>query len=155
MELQILCGIPGSGKSTLVPKLKGYLVSTDEIRKFLWKDESVVKHDRLVFNLAETIIDYLFKSKENVIFDATNLTIAKRNRFINLAKKYKANVLVHWVNCPLQDAIERNLNRERKVPVAVIKALYKTFQAPRLEEGINVIKIYNKDLDITEVIGDE
>lgn len=30
----LLCGIPGSGKSTIAKDLNGYVVSTDSIRKF-------------------------------------------------------------------------------------------------------------------------
>ncbi|MDA8211392.1 MAG: AAA family ATPase [Clostridia bacterium] len=152
MKFHILCGIPGSGKSTIARRLPGYVVSTDTIRKFLWQDESVVKHDKLVFHLAESISNYLLALGEDVIFDATNLTIVKRRRYINLARRYHATVTLHWVNCPLQTAIERNSRRERKVPVTVIKSLYNSFQKPKLEEGIDVIKVYGQGLNLTKVI---
>ncbi|MFZ5754945.1 MAG: AAA family ATPase [Bacillota bacterium] len=64
MKLHILCGIPGSGKSTLGTRLPGYIVSTDSLRKFLWNYEAIVQHDTLVFTLAEKIIAYLL-SKGN------------------------------------------------------------------------------------------
>lgn len=152
MKLHILCGIPGSGKSTLVQRLSGFVVSTDNIRKFLWQDESVVKHDKLVFHLAESIIDYMLSKGKDVIFDATNLTIAKRSKFINLGKRHRATVVLHRVNCPLETAIERNSRRDRKVPVPVIKSLHKSFQMPKLGEGIDVIKVYGKELSLTKVI---
>jgi len=56
----MLCGIPGSGKSTVAKDLPGFLVSTDSVRKFLWDGESVVKHDKLVFEVAESIIKICF-----------------------------------------------------------------------------------------------
>lgn len=152
MKFHILCGIPGSGKSTVARRLAGHVVSTDSIRKFLWQDESVVKHDTLVFNLAESILDYLLNLEKDVIFDATNLITLKRRRFINLARKYQATVTLHWVNCPLETAIERNSKRERKVPVPVIKSLYNSFQMPKLEEGIDVIKVYGQELNLTKII---
>lgn len=150
MKFHILCGVPGSGKSTLTKRLSGYVVSTDSIRKFLWGDESVIKQDKLVFDLAESIIDYMLTFEQDVIFDATNLTAAKRARFIKVARRHQAAVLLHWVNCPLQTALERNSERERKVPVTVIKSLYKSFQMPKTEEGIDIIKVYGPDL--TEII---
>jgi len=146
MILHLLCGIPGSGKSTLSGRLQGYIVSTDSIRKYLWNDESVIEHDWLVFRLAETIAAYQLKMKSDVIIDATNLTVRKRSRFIMLAGKNGARVIIHWVDCPLETAIVRNRARQRQVPVKIIAALNSSFQRPQHQEGINVIKVYNKDL---------
>lgn len=73
MEFHMLCGVPGSGKSTLGKELSGYTKSTDSIRKFLWDDESILKHDQLVFRIAEIIMEYILSSGGNIIFDATNL----------------------------------------------------------------------------------
>ncbi len=148
MILHMMCGIPGSGKSTLAGRLPGYNISTDRIRKFLWHDESVVVHDRLVFQLAEQIAGYLLKLGEDVVFDATNLTVAKRGRLTGLAHKYKARVVLHWINCPLKTAVQRNAGRERRVPVKIIKSLYNSFQMPTNREGISIIKEYNQNLKI-------
>lgn len=152
MILHILCGIPGSGKSTISQRLNDYVVSTDHLRKCLWGDESIIKYDKLIFDLSEKIISYMLKNNDPVIFDATNLTKARRSKLINLAKSFNAQVILHWVQCPLEIAIERNLQRERKVPIHIIKALYNSFQEPTLEEGLDKIKIYNSDLNLTEVI---
>lgn len=152
MEFHILCGIPGSGKSTLLKQLPGYIVSTDTIRKFLWNDESIVKHDKLVFEIADGMIKYMLSVKNNVIYDATNLTIEKRRKYILLAKTFGADVTVHWINCLVGVAIGRNAKRERKVPVPVILALYKALQPPGISEGMDRIKIYREDLSLVEVI---
>lgn len=152
MKLHLMCGIPGSGKSTLARQIPGYLVSTDSIRKFLWQDESVVKHDKLVFNLAESIVDYVLGRCWDAVLDATNLTVAKRTRFINLAVKHGARVMLHWVKCPLETAIERNFCRDRQVPVEIIKSLYKSFQMPTNDEGLNVIRIYDPFLRTEKII---
>lgn len=152
MSLYMLCGIPGSGKSTISEHLSGHVVSTDSIRNFLWQDAAIVKHDALVFQLVENIIDYLLGNGENVIFDATNLTVKIRRKYIELAKAHHAPVILHWVDCSLATAIERNAKRDRKVPVPVIKGLYKSFQRPEIEEGFAVIKVYGEDLHIREII---
>lgn len=148
MILHILCGIPGSGKTTVAKRLPGYVVSTDSIRKYLWGDEAVVKHDKLVFQLAEAIIDYLLGRGEDTVFDATNLTTVKRARFINIAKKHKATVVLHWIQCSLPAALQRNARRERRVQERVIKALFKSFQTPFFAEGIDIINIYGESLDL-------
>ncbi len=151
MKLHMLCGIPGSGKSTLVGRLSGHVVSTDSLRKYLWGEESVVKYDPLVFTMADDIIDYLLGIGRNIIFDATNLTIDRRVKYIALAHKFGARVVLHWVNCPLPIALERNSKRERKVPIPVIRALYNSFQVPSVKEGLDVIKIYGPQLEIQKI----
>ncbi|MEW6623911.1 MAG: AAA family ATPase [Bacillota bacterium] len=152
MEFNILCGIPGSGKSTLVSLLPGYVVSTDRIRKFLWQDESIVKHDALVFSLVDSILNYMLKKKENVVLDATNLTKKTRKHYIKLGKKYQATVILHWIECPLDLALTRNFQRERRVPEEVILSLYHSFQEPHITEGMDLIKIYDINLEIKNTI---
>jgi len=78
MELHLLCGIPGCGKSTLAQSLTGYIISTDQFRKFLWGDENVCKHDKLIFRIVETLTEYMLSIKQNVIIDATNITPKSR-----------------------------------------------------------------------------
>jgi predicted kinase len=148
MDFHILCGVPGSGKSTVAKDLPGYVVSTDSIRKFLWDDESVIKHDKLIFEIAESIIKYMLTLEYNVIFDATNLTMKRRKKYIRFAKTLGANITVHWVNCPVAVAISRNAKRERKVPVPVIKAFHNALQPPAISEGMDKIIIYGQDLSV-------
>lgn len=147
-----MCGIPGCGKSTVASRIPGFIVSTDSLRKYLWQDEAVIKHDKFVFTLAEQIVDYVLGLNLDVVIDATNLTVSKRHRFISLAQKRSAKIYLHWVACPVETAIERNLSRDRKVPVDVIKALAKSFQRPRISEGLNAIKVYNPELQVRTVI---
>lgn len=152
MTLHILTGIPGSGKSTIARSIPGHVVSTDNIRKFLWQDESITSHDKLVFQLADCIMNYLLRRGQDVIFDATNVSAVRRKKYINLAKSHKAKVILHWVNVPVDTAIERNLKRQRKVPVRVIRALNKSFQEPKIKEGLDQIKIYGMNLELQKIV---
>lgn len=153
MILHLLCGIPGSGKSTVAKNIPGYVVSTDAIRKFLWEDESVLKYDKLVFELAESIIRYMLSRKHDVIFDATNLKVKIRTQYIRLAGDLGAKTIVHWVDCGLETAIKRNQERDRHVPVPVIRAFYKSLQPPTISEGMDRIVIYREDLSVVEEKG--
>lgn len=133
-------------------RIKGYIISTDELRKFLWQDESEFKHDKLVFTIAQSIISYMLSRTKDVVFDATNLTVSRRQTLIKLAREQGAQVILHWVDCPVQTAAARNLNRARKVPIVVIKSMFKSFQKPRLEEGLDAIKVYDENLDLERII---
>ncbi|MFZ5640783.1 MAG: AAA family ATPase [Bacillota bacterium] len=150
--LTLLCGIPGSGKSFLTGRLAGKVVSTDAMRKFLWGNESVVEHDRLVFDMAKLIIDYVLSKKVSAVLDATNLTRRRRQTMIDIALRHQAGVTVVWIDCPLEVALARNAVRDRKVPVPVIKALYKSIEEPDLNEGINIIKVLNADKQFKKII---
>lgn len=98
------------------------------------------------------MMKYMLSLGNDVIFDATNLTIERRVKYIRLAKTWGANVTVHWVNCPVEVAIDRNARRERKFPVPVIKALYNSLQPPTISEGMDKIIIYRQDLSVAEKI---
>lgn len=149
MTFHILSGIPGSSKSTVAANIPGHMVSTDSIRKFLWHNESITIHDKLVFEIAQDIINYLLRRGEDVVFDATNISALKRKKYIYLAKSYNAKVVLHWVNVPEKVAIQRNLNRQRKVvPIRAIRAMSKSFQEPKLKEGLDQIKIYGENLNL-------
>ncbi|MTV48299.1 AAA family ATPase [Heliobacillus mobilis] len=145
MEFHMLCGLPGSGKSTLVNRLQGYVVSTDSIRKFLWQDEAIICHDQLVFEIARQMIDYMLPRGNTVIFDATNMTRRNRKPFIQLAHKHGATITLHWVKTSLETALARNASRDRKVPVAVIRSMNKRFQPPRKDETIDHIVEYEEE----------
>jgi predicted kinase len=150
--LTLLCGIPGSGKSFITGRLDGKVVSTDALRKFLWGSESVVEHDRLVFDIIKSVIEYLLDKKDSVVLDATNLTRRRRKTMIDIARRYQAGVTVLWIDCPLEVALARNAARDRKVPVPVIKALYKSIEEPHLDEGIDLIKILNADKQYIKIV---
>jgi len=152
LELIILVGIPGSGKSTLTEELKGKTVSSDSLRKYLFGQEEIVQHDILVFQLCKFIIEYYLKKKWSVTFDATNTKKARRREYIEIAKELGAKVRIIWVDCPLKVALERNSNRYRKVPIEVIYSLYKGFEPPSLDEGVDVIEKRDKDMRVTETI---
>ena len=152
MYLHVLCGIPGSGKSTLAGCLQGYCVSTDSLRKYLWGNESVIEHDKLVFELAERTIRYLLGVGSNVIFDATNLSSKKRAGLVRLARENKSKVVLHLVDCPLEVALKRNRQRTRQVPEKIIISLFASFEYPAANEGFDIIKIYDRDKKLLKII---
>ncbi|OEF95722.1 ATP-binding protein [Desulfuribacillus alkaliarsenatis] len=151
MNLHVLCGLPGSGKSTLAKKLSGYKISTDELRAFLWGDATVIKHDKIVFDIAIRLLDYTLSNQLDVIFDATNLKKRNRKPILQVAKKHQAQVTLHWVHTPLDTALERNTKRERIVPPEIITKMHSSIEPPSLAEGINLIKTYNENLRLKKV----
>jgi predicted kinase len=137
-KLIILCGVPGSGKSTWVKNNQKHcsVVSSDSIRLELF--ESLVEANRgnnqeknaLVFKIFYKRITDLLKAGETVIADATNLRARDRKKLAALAEsESSATKLVVFKNTEL--ARINNLNRpeDQIVPDLVMEKMINRFQS--------------------------
>lgn len=140
LELIMLCGLPGSGKSTFTREFQGPVVSTDAIREMVTGDAANRSRDSLVFKLAQEMLAYYLFRNISVMYDATNLLRSSRRRIIALGRRYNARIRVIWIDCPPELAIRRNLQRKRQVPAHVIRRMHRQFQPPSPEEGIAAIE---------------
>lgn len=161
-QLIIMCGAPGSGKSTWVKKhfmsFLGYtkVISRDQIRFSMLKDdEDYFAHENEVYNkFIEEIKDGL-KYCDTTIADATHLNIASRTKLLrSLGKSLKGIKVVAVVIRPsLQITLTQNEMREGRslVPRDQVRRMYYQFTMPTLDEGFDEIWKYKKDkLEIEE-----
>ena len=148
--LILLCGIPGSGKTTYAKK---YIeehddtihISSDEIRKELWGDEAIQGDNNEVFLLMQSRTIEALNNGLSVIYDATNVTRKDRSYIIALCPKF-VKIECHIVWAPISHCIYRDeFMRKRTVGKAVIDKMLKRFQAPWYDEGIHDIKIILPD----------
>ncbi len=152
-ELIMLCGIPTSGKSTYVEKLK---------KLDYWKDAVVLSTDNYIEKQAQRLgltynqvfddvikdatreLEMEFnwsKSKgRNIIWDQTNLSVKTRKKKLSkLPSIYKRGVVYFTVS--LEDALERNNHREGKfIPESILKRMYEQFAIPTIEEGFDYVE---------------
>ena len=143
--LILLVGVPGSGKTTYAQK---YMqehtnvihLSSDNIRKELWGDESIQDNNNEVFTLMQTRAIDALNNGRSVIYDATNITRKDRSYIINLCPKF-VKIECHIIWAPIETCIERDAERERTVGKAVIDKMLKRFQPVWFDEGIDEIKI--------------
>lgn len=146
-KLYMLIGLPASGKPTIakeLSKLEGaIIVSSDEIRQELLGDINDQSQNTKVFEEVEKRIkEGLLKG--NVIYDATNINYKKRRAFLQRLNKIEVEKIAVLVATPYEECIERNANRDRKVPEEVIKRMYFNFYIPQYYEGFDDIQIrYN------------
>ena len=145
VKLSLLCGIPGSGKTTYAEKYieshPGTVhLSSDKIRKELWGDEATQGDNNEVFyRMQRRAIDGL-NFGYSVIYDATNVTRKDRAGIIAACPKF-VQIECHVVWAPIETCIERDAARKRTVGKAVIDKMLKRFQPPYYDEGIHEIKI--------------
>ena len=155
--LILLCGIPGSGKTTYAEKMKNsytYHLSSDAIRKELYGDENIQGNPSDVFALMQDRAIMLLNNGFDVIYDATNITRKDRASIITKCPRF-AQIECHIIWAPIETCIERDATRERTVGKEVIDRMLKRFQAPYYDEGIDKIRVIFPDgFDMQKYIDD-
>ena len=147
-KIIMMCGIPGSGKSTFCHR---YLT-----------DYAYISRDQIRFSLLNDADDYFAKEKEvmkkflekinmciqwgnDFIIDATHLTKSSRRKILSqliLPPLYPINeVYCIYMKTDLKLALERNSKRtgRKLVPNNVIKKMYEDLEEPELDEGFEKI----------------
>ncbi len=148
--LVVLVGPSYSGKSTVCEFFKRYykmnelpmrvrVVCPDDIREELLGDASDQSNGKMIFETAYERVDKALNSSLNtVFFDATSLTPARRKPLIEIAKKHRtpcfAVVMPDFTEEELTARVE---NRERKVPLDVVRAQKQRMVYPTVEEGFD------------------
>ena len=155
-EIVMLCGIPCSGKSTYVNKLRDYEY---------WKDAVVLSTDNYIEEQAKRLgmtynevfqdcIDEATRQLEmsfvrakeegkRIIWDQTNLSIkTRKKKLIKVPSIYKRTAV--WFQVDLEEALKRNGTREGKfIPESILKRMYHQFEVPTLEEGFDFVSCVN------------
>jgi predicted kinase len=152
-ECVMLCGIPTSGKSTYVEKLK---------KLDYWKDAVVLSTDDyiereakrmgLTYNqIFDDVIDNATRELElqlnmakdkgkDIIWDQTNLSVKTRKKKLRkLPSFYRRGVVYFEVS--LEEALERNKNREGKfIPESILKRMWHQFEIPTRNEDFDYVE---------------
>jgi predicted kinase len=152
-ELVMLCGIPCSGKSTYVNKLKkipywenAIVLSTDN-----YIEKVAQEHNTTYSEIFEDCIDEATRQLEiafieakdkgkKIIWDQTNLSVkARKKKLAKLPSFYPRGVIYFEIS--LEEALRRNENREGKyIPKSVLKRMYHQFEVPTLEEDFDYVE---------------
>ena len=149
--VQILIGIPGSGKSTYAvwksQEKNWEWISSDSIRKELTGSEEDQTINSKVFNLMYQRTIAALGLGHHVIYDATNLSSKNRMNFIKQVKsKFPKTYFIATVFAvPYEICCTRNLERERTVPQYVMDRMLKNFTVPAQAEGFDKIEVIGND----------
>jgi predicted kinase len=127
MEAVILCGVQGSGKTTL------------------YRDRFLETHVRVSMDLARTrareaaLMRTCLETGQRFVVDNTNPTPAERRVYVEAARAARFRVLGYLVEADEVEALARNAERtgKRRVPAAGVVGTARRLIRPTLEEGFD------------------
>lgn len=154
-ELHILCGIPGSGKSTwckaeqtaiAADNMQSARISRDVVR-FAWLDanpgSNYFEHEDDVFaEFCREIEDCLKIGFDHVFADATHISYGSRAKVLrNLLIDPDTKIVFDVFTTPFEICTYRNGQREGRecVPMSAMKSMQNGFKIPD-EAEINLFK---------------
>jgi len=132
MEVIIIVGIAGSGKTTVCKKLfpNHKHISLDEIRK----------HNR---RKEYKLIEQNLQQGNSIVIDDTNLTRHIRSGHIIRVKNYNPRIVAVFLDYSIQRIQMQNSKRERQLPDHVLFRMKKQLEPPSYDEGFDYIQTLN------------
>jgi len=149
--LEVLVGVPGSGKSTFLKEknVDFALISRDDTLMQFAKDNSIEgnysevwflltdENQKQIDKMLESKFTEAFKNKENIVVDMTNTTSKAKRKWFNKAKlnrKREYRVINTVFATPYNEVLRRLEKREKEtgkvIPDFVLRNMIKGFMIP-------------------------
>lgn len=142
MRIVLLCGLPGSGKSTYLAQTGLPGLSSDHVRYLLADDPTDQSlHDRVFETLRYLLRQRLQLGRAVTYIDATHLTPVERAPYIGMAHAYGCDIEAVFFDVPLEICLARNAARARNVPVEAMRAMAEKLVPPSEAEGFTRVEI--------------
>lgn len=171
---EVMVGLPAMGKSTLVESKKKiydvigmgvFVYSTDaEIERWSafngWTyDEGFAEFVESATKYMDEMLEIAIRSRQDIIWDQTNLGVGKRRKIINRMKQAGYQVRCECIVPPendydgdKEDWVARLANRPGKtIPQHVLSNMIESYVVPTIEEGFDMITFYNMHGDLLAI----
>ena len=136
-KILILRGLPASGKSTYAKNLltqnphAGKRLNKDELRAMLDNSVHSKTNEKFIENVRDMMLVEALKEGKNVVIDDTNLSERPVERIKEVVQKYirdsgeAVHIEIKDIKTSLEECLERDKKREKKVGENVIMKMYK------------------------------
>lgn len=159
-ELIVMVGIPGSGKSTWIANFLGFsgtirkeytVISSDNIIEDFAKSEGKTysdvfdKYIKQASNLVQLNAKNAFESRDNVIWDQTNLSVKSRRKILKLVPDEYYKIAVAFEPADMDEIWRRLENRSKEtgktIPPHVVNQMVRNYSPPTKNEGFDKVII--------------
>lgn len=130
-KIIMLCGLPGSGKSTWAmkeaekPHVKR--INKDEIRHMVNNSKFTKGNEKDVLKIRNMLIEHWLGKDYTVIVDDTNLHPKHETYLKQLAEEWRCTFEKIVFNTPVEECVKRDLKRENSVGQDVIYRMYEQY----------------------------
>jgi len=134
--LLILCGLPGSGKSTYCQHSNSNFIrlSSDDYIEKVARDQGKTYNEVFSYAIRDADrdfkqkLDYYADTEYNIIIDRTNLTVKTRRKIINKFKNHQKMIV--FFNVPLNTIKERNIRPGKIFSEEMLDDMYSRLEIP-------------------------
>lgn len=151
-EIILLIGLPASGKSTYISKMKGkYTIVSNDLYvekianklKITYEEAfKKINKDDVLGNTRKEF-DKAISKNQNVIVDNTNMNVKERSYFMkSTSEEYKRIAIIFKISdAELRKRLDkRGKDTGKVIPYEVIKAMKARYEPPTKKEGFHEIK---------------
>lgn len=150
----VMCGIPGSGKSTFVKRMLTSLsgaevISSDDIIEQAAKEQGKTYNEVFSQEIDDAnmkFFDRLVNTETEVIFvDRTHVSVKSRRRILDILKMRDYYIVGVFVSPPSNENAKAKWSQEmnnrigKTIPEFIIKTMSVSWKEPSLEEGFDEV----------------
>ena len=135
-RLILLCGIPGSGKTTIALAMGARLercvhIETDAIRQMIAKPQYASVESRFVYRAGTAVAAEALRNRYDVVFVATFAKEEFRREAISKLGALSQAWLMVWAWCDPELAFHRSSQRNPRVRREDFMRLWRTYDPPK------------------------
>ena len=137
----LMCGLPGSGKSHYLREYPGHaqiVICPDEFRLILIGQPFRQEAEEAVWSAVKTAARvFVGLQHKSIVIDAVHTRASARANWIRMARMYDASIQCTWLSTHVDICKMRNKDRKHPVPEEVIDRMAEEFEPPHTDEGFN------------------
>lgn len=137
--IYLISGIPGSGKTTLAYQLADQHNATVHSYDAMPGANTKASMDGSVKQAWLKAIREDLHGGNSVICDGLNLTVAERKEFLSTFADIPCKKVLYVKIVPLETCLQRNREREARLPDFVVEQSAERMEAPTKDEGWDAI----------------